>query len=99
MVPIYDEYESDLGETEPQEQNISGLEPVNEQPPPEGNDPMPVFHHQPVLIKVIQPQVNSCVAEDGVCRPFSGSCHPFYDPVCKYMEWHFSYAFEPPYFI
>jgi hypothetical protein len=34
MVPIYDEYESDLGETEPEEQNISCPEPVSKQPPP-----------------------------------------------------------------
>jgi hypothetical protein len=99
MVPIYDEYESDLGETEPEEQNISCPEPVSEQPPPESSEPTSVVHHQPVLIRDIQPQVNNCVAEEGVCRPFSGICHSFYDPVCKYMEWHFPYALEPPYFI
>jgi hypothetical protein len=63
MVPIYDEYESDLGETEPEEQNISCPEPVSEQPPPESSEPTSVVHHQPVLIRDIQPQVNNCVAE------------------------------------
>jgi hypothetical protein len=99
MVPIYDEYESDLGETEPEEQNISCPEPVSKQPPPESNEPTSVVHHQPMLIRDIQPQVNNCVAEEGVCPPFSGICHSFHDPVCKYMEWHFPYALEPPYFI
>jgi len=36
MVPIYDEYESDLGEIEPVEQNISCPEPVNKQSFPTG---------------------------------------------------------------
>jgi hypothetical protein len=99
MVPIYDEYESDLGETEPEEQNISCPELVSEQPPPERSKPTSVVHHQPVLIRDIQPQVNNCVAEEGVCRPFFGIFHSFYDPVCKYMEWNFAYALEPPYFI
>jgi hypothetical protein len=99
MVPIYDEYESDLGETEPEEKNISCPEPVSEKPPPESSEPTSVVHHQPMLIRDIQPQVNSCVAEEGVCRPFSGIFHSFYDPVCKYMKWHFPYALEPPYFI
>jgi hypothetical protein len=99
MVPIYDEYESDLGETEPEEKNISCPEPVSEQPPLESSEPMSVVHHQPELIRDIQPQVNNCVAEEGVCRPFSGSFHSLNDPVCKYIEWHFPYALEPPYFI
>jgi hypothetical protein len=104
MVPIYDEYESDPGESqpeeekEPEEQNISCPEPVSEQPPPESNEPTSVVH-QPVLIRDIQPHVNNCVAEEAVCRPFSGIRHSFYDPVSKYMEWHFLYALEPPTFI
>jgi hypothetical protein len=99
MVPIYDEYESDLGETEPEEQNISYPKPVSEQPPPENNEPTSAVHHQPVLIIVIQPQVNNCVAENAACRQFSENSHSFDDPVSKYMEWHFPYALEPPYFI
>jgi hypothetical protein len=99
MVPIYDEYESDLGETEPEEQNISCPEPVSEQPPPENNEPTSAVHHQPVLIIVIQPQVNNCVAENAACRQFSRIGHSFYDPVSKYMEWHFLHALELPTFI
>jgi hypothetical protein len=85
-------------EKEPEGQSAFCLEPVSEQPPPEISEPTSIIH-PPVVIRDIQPQVNSCVAEEGVCRPFSGSCHSFYDPVCKYMEWHFPYALEPPYFI
>ena len=99
MVPIYDEYESDLGETEPEEQNISCPEPVSEQPPLENNEPTSTVHHQPVLIIVIQPQVNNCVAESAACRQFSRIGHSFYDPVSKYMEWHFLHALELPTFI
>ena len=50
MVPIYDEYESDLGETKPEEQNISCPELVSEQPSPENNEPTSAIHHQPVLM-------------------------------------------------
>jgi hypothetical protein len=52
-----------------------------------------------VLIRDIQPQVNNCVAEEVVCRQFSGIGHSFDDLVSEYMEWHFPYALEPPYFI
>jgi hypothetical protein len=99
MVPIYDEYESDLGETEPEEQNISCPEPVSEQPPPENNEPTSAVHHQPVLSRVIQPRVNNCVAKEAVGCQFSEICHSLYDPVGEYMEWHVSYASEPPCFI
>jgi hypothetical protein len=104
MVPIYDEYESDLGESqeeeqkEPEEHNISYPEPVSEQPPPENNEPTS-FVHQPMLIRDIQPHVNNCVAEEAVCHPFSRIRHSFYDPVSKYMEWNFLYALEMPTFI
>ena len=99
MVPIYDEYELDLGETELEEQNISCPEPISEQPPPENNEPTSVVHHQPVLIIVIQPQVNNCVAENAACCQFSRIGHSFYDSVSKYMEWHFLHALELPTFI
>jgi hypothetical protein len=104
--PFYDSYEScseletqDFQEEkEPEEQDISCPEPVSEQPPPESNEPTSVVH-QPVLIRDIQPHVNNCVAEEAVCRPFSGIRHSFYDPVGEYMEWHVLYALEPPYSI
>jgi hypothetical protein len=104
MVPIYDEYKFDSGESqpeeekEPEEQNIFCPEPVSKQPPPESNEPTLVVH-QPILIIDIQPHVNNCVAKESVCRSFSGICHSFYEPVSKYMEWHFLYALEPPTFI
>jgi hypothetical protein len=52
-----------------------------------------------VLIRDIRPQVNNCVAEEVVCHQFPGIGHSFDDPVSEYMEWHFPYALEPPYFI
>jgi hypothetical protein len=73
-------------------------EPVNEQPPPEISDPTTVVH-SPVLVRYIHPQVDNCVAQAAVCRQFSEIRHSFYDPVSKYMECHFPYALEPPYFI
>jgi hypothetical protein len=99
MVPIYDEYESDLGDTEPEEHYISCLDPVREQPPHKSSEPTSVVHHQPMLIRDIQPQVNSCVEEEGVCHQFPRIGHSFDDPVSEYMEWHFPYALVPPYFI
>jgi hypothetical protein len=104
MVPIYDEYESDLEESqqeeekEPEGQSALCSEPVSEQPPPEISEPFSVIH-PPVLIRDIRPQVNNCVAEEVVCRQFPGIGHSFDDPVSEYMEWHFLYALEPPYFI
>jgi hypothetical protein len=105
---VYDEYESDPGESqeeeekEPEEQLsahfFSYPEPVNEQPPPEISDPTTVVH-SPVLVRDIHPHENNCVAEEAACRQFSGIFHSFYDPVSEYMEWHFPYALEPPYFI
>jgi hypothetical protein len=73
-------------------------EPVSEQPPPVISEPMIVVH-SPVLIINIQPHVNNCVAEEATCHQFYGIGHSFYDPVSKYMEWHFLYALEPPTFI
>jgi hypothetical protein len=73
-------------------------EPVSEQPPPEISEPTTVVH-SPVLVRDIQPHENNCVAEEAACRQFSEICHSFYDPVSEYMEWHFPYALEPPYFI
>jgi hypothetical protein len=52
-----------------------------------------------MLIKDIQSHVSNCVAEEAACRQFSEIHHSFYDPVSKYMECHFPYALEPPYFI
>jgi hypothetical protein len=104
MVPIYDKYKSDPGESqpeeekEPEEQNIFCPEPVSEQPPPESSEPTSVVH-PPVLIRGIQPHVNNCVVEEAACRQFSGIGHSFYDPVSKYMEWHFLYALDLPTFI
>jgi hypothetical protein len=80
-------------------QFIDYAEPFNEQPPPEISEPTLVVHHQPVLIRYIQPQVNNCVAEEVVCHQFLGNGHSFDDSVSKYMEWHFPYALDPPYFI
>jgi hypothetical protein len=106
LVPIYDEYESDTGgsqeeeEKEPEEQLSTYFipEPVSEQPPSENSEPTSVVH-SPVLIRDIQPHVSNSVAEEAACRPFSKIRHSFYDPVSKYMEWHVLYALEPPYFI
>jgi hypothetical protein len=39
------------------------------------------------------------VAEEVSCYKFSGIFHSFYEPVSKYMEWHFLHILEPPYFI
>jgi len=105
MVPIYDEYESDLGESqeeeqkEPEEQNISCPEPVSEKLSPENNEPSSAVHHQPVLSRVIQPQENNCVVKETVGHQFSEICHSPYDPVGEYIEWYVSYALEPPCFI
>jgi hypothetical protein len=85
-------------EKEPEEQSIFCPEPVSEQPPPESSEPTSVVH-PPVLIRDIQPHVNNCVAEKAACRPFYEIRHSFYDPISKYMEWHFLYALEPPTFI
>jgi len=52
-----------------------------------------------VLVRDIQPHENSCVAEEAAYRRFSKIFHSFYDPVSEYMEWHFPYALEMPYFI
>jgi hypothetical protein len=71
---------------------------VNEQPPPEISEPTTVVH-PPALIRDIRPHVNNCVAEEAVYRQFSKNFHSFYDPVSEYMEWHFPYALELPYFI
>jgi hypothetical protein len=87
---------------EPEEQLsthfIFYLEPINEKPLPEISEP-PIVVHSPVLIRNIQPQVNNCVAEKAACRQFSRIGHSFYDPISKYMEWHFLHALEPPTFI
>jgi hypothetical protein len=106
--PIYDDYNSDPWESqeetleEPAEQSkmqfTQCVEPVSEKPPPEISEPFSVFH-PPMLIRDIQPQVNNCVAEVVVFHQFLENGHSFDDPVRKYMEWHFPYALEPPYFI
>jgi hypothetical protein len=106
--PIYDDYDSDPWESqeeaseEPEEQSkmqfTDCAEPVSEQPPPEINQPTSVVH-PPVLTIDIQPHIHNCVAEVAVFRQFLGNGHSFDDPVSKYMEWHFPYALEPPYFI
>jgi hypothetical protein len=104
MVPIYDEYESDLEESqqeeekEPEGQSALRSEPVSEQPPPEINQPTTVVH-PPVLTIDIQPHIHSCVAEEAACRQFSGVCHWSYEPVKEYMELHFLHKLEPPHFI
>jgi hypothetical protein len=106
--PIYDDYDSDPWESkeetpeEPEEQSkmqfTDCAEPVSEQPPPEISEPTSVIH-PPVVIRNIRPRVNNCVAEEAVFHQFLGNSHSFDDPVSKYMEWHFPYALEPPYFI
>jgi len=73
-------------------------DPVSEKSPPEISEPTSVIH-PPMVIRDIQPRVNNCVAEEAVFRQFLGNGHSFDDPVSKYMEWHFPYAMEPPYFI
>jgi hypothetical protein len=89
MVPIYDEYESDLGESqeeewkEPVEQVTSCLEPA----------------HSPMQTHEGHPYRSSCGAEQACCYPFHRVFHSFYDPVSKYMEWHVLYALDPPYYI
>jgi hypothetical protein len=52
-----------------------------------------------VLVRDIQPHENNCVAEEAAYRKLFKICHSFYDPFSEYMEWHFPYALEPPYFI
>jgi hypothetical protein len=84
MVPIYDEYESDLEESqqeeekEPEEQSemqfTDCAEPVSEQPPLEINQPTSAVH-PPVLTIDIQPHIHNCVAKEVACRQFSGVCH------------------------
>jgi hypothetical protein len=88
--PVYDEYESDPGESqeeekEPEEQSALCSEPVSEKPPPEINEPTSVIH-LPVLIRDIRPHVNNCVAEEAVCRQFPRIGHSFNDLVSEYME-------------
>jgi hypothetical protein len=100
---VYDEYESDLGESqeeekELEEQSVLCSDPISEKPPPEINEPTSVIH-PPMLIRDIRPHVSNFVAEEAVCHQFSEIHHSFYDPVGEYMEWHFPYALEPPYFI
>jgi hypothetical protein len=73
-------------------------EAVCKQPLPEISESISVIH-PPVLIRDIRPQVNNYVAEEVVCRQFPGIGHSFDDPISEYMEWHFPYALEPPYFI
>jgi hypothetical protein len=101
--PVYDDYESDLGESqveekEPEDQYSLYSKLVSEQPPPEVIEPTS-FIHSPALIRDIRPHVNNCAAEEAACHQFSENCHSFYDLVNEYMEWHFPYALEPPYFI
>jgi hypothetical protein len=72
--------------------------PVSEQPPSKINEPMTVVH-SPMLMRCIQPHENNCVAEEASFRQISKIFHSFYDPVSEYMEWHFPYALELPYFI
>ena len=79
-------------------QFIDCAEPVSEQSPPKISNPTLVIH-PPVVIRNIRPRVNNCVVEEAVFRQFLGNSHSFDDPVSKYMEWHFPYALEPPYFI
>jgi hypothetical protein len=89
MVPIYDEYESDLGESQEEEQKepvehvTSCLEPA----------------HSPMQNHEVQPCKSSCGEEQACCYPFHRICHSFYDPVSEYMEWNVFYALEPPYSI
>jgi hypothetical protein len=105
MVPIYDEYESDPGESqeeekEPEEKLSTYFipDPVNEQLPPEISEPTSIVH-SPVFIKDIQPHVRSSVVEEAACHQFSKIHHSFYDPVGEYMEWHILYALGSPYSI
>jgi hypothetical protein len=74
------------------------LEPVIEQPPPEISEPTTILHSL-VLVRDIQPHENSYVVEEAACHQFFKIFHSFYDLFSKYMEWHFPYALEPPYFI
>ena len=53
--PVYDDYESDPGESqgeEPEEQSAFRPEPVGEQPLPEISEPTKIFH-SPVLVSHI----------------------------------------------
>jgi hypothetical protein len=103
-VPIYDEYKSNLGESqekepeEPEELFTLCPEPVSEQPLPENFQPMSVVHPH-VLTIDIQPHIHNYVAEEAVYRQFSGVCHWSYEHVKEYMEFHFLHKLEPPYFI
>jgi hypothetical protein len=104
MVPIYDEYESDPGESqeeeekEPVEQVISCPEPVNKQSSSKDSQPVSTSH-PPMPTNEVQPCMSSCGAEQAFCYPFHKIFHSFYEPVNEYMEWHFLYALEPPIFI
>jgi hypothetical protein len=89
MVPIYDEYESDLGESQ-EEEHKEPVEHVTSCPEPT---------HSPMQTHEVQPCRSSCGAEQACCYPFHRVCHSFYDLVSEYMEWHVLYALEPPYSI
>jgi hypothetical protein len=89
MVPIYDEYESDLGESQEEEQK-EPVEQVTSCPEPA---------HSPMQTHEVHPCRSSCGAEQACCYPFHRVCHSFYDPVSEYMEWHVLYALEPLYSI
>jgi hypothetical protein len=105
QVLVYDDYDSDPWESqedEPEEQQeeqfISCSNPSSEQPSSEDSQPVS-SPHPPMLMIDIQPCVSSCGAEQAFCYKFHRICHSFYEPVNKYMEWHFLHALEPPYFI
>jgi hypothetical protein len=43
--------------------------------------------------------MSSCGAEQDFCYILCRIFHSFYEPVSKYMEWHFLHISEPPIFI
>jgi hypothetical protein len=89
-------------EEEPEEQLSTHFffyqEPVNEKPPLEISEPTTVVH-SPVLVRNIQPHENNYVEEEAAYRQIFEIFHSIYDLVSEYMECHFPYALEPPYFI
>jgi hypothetical protein len=95
IVPIFDDYSD---EEQQEVQFISCSEPVSEQPSPEISQPVSIVH-PPVPTRNIQPYVGRGVVEEVACYKFSRICHSFYDPVSKYMEWHFLHILESPCFV
>jgi hypothetical protein len=102
---VYDDYESDLWESqeeEPEKQEkekfISCSEPVSEQSSPQIIQPA-LASHPPMSTRDIQPCVRSYVIEQVACYKVSRFFPWSYEPVKEYMELYFLHVLKPPSFI